>query len=150
MPSEPNPTFTIAAVIGSLRARSFSRSVFGAAGELVPDGTVLVEASITDLPLFNQDVEAAGDPAAVTGLKDAVASADAVILFTPEYNRSIPAVTKNAVDWLSRPPRTGPIVDTPVGIVAASPGRLYEPNLERGRSVPNHARRPAAPKHCGP
>jgi len=120
--SDTNTTVTIAAVIGSLREASFNRSVFNAAHDLMPDGVTLIEASIADVPLFSQDIEEAGDPVAVTAMKDTVAAADALIIFTPEYNRSIPGVTKNAVDWLSRPFLAGPIASKPIGIVATSPG----------------------------
>ncbi|MDW3220549.1 MAG: NADPH-dependent FMN reductase [Acidimicrobiales bacterium] len=117
------PDLTIAAVIGSLKAASVNRAVFEAAGELMPHGVELVEAPIAAVPLFNEDVEAVGDPAPVVALKDSVAAADGLIIFTPEYNGSMPGVTKNAVDWLSRPFLTGPIAGTPVGLVAATPGR---------------------------
>ncbi|GJM39369.1 MAG: FMN reductase [Acidimicrobiales bacterium] len=117
------PDLTIAAVIGSLKAASVNRAVFAAARELMPAGVELIEVSITDVPLFNEDVEAVGDPAPVTALKDGVGAADALVIFTPEYNGSMPGVTKNAVDWLSRPFLNGPIAGLPVGIVAAGPGR---------------------------
>ena len=112
----------IAAVIGSLKASSVNRLVFDAATALVPDDVKLIEAPVADVPLFCEDIEAAGDPSAVVALKEAVDAADGLIIFTPEYNGSIPAVTKNALDWLSRPFLNGPIAGTPVGIVAASPG----------------------------
>lgn len=114
---------SIAAVVGSLKASSVNRIVFDTARELMPDGVTLTEVPIADVPLFSEDVEAAGDPASVAALKDGVGAADALILFTPEYNRSIPAVTKNAIDWLSRPFFAGPIAGLPTGVVAASPGR---------------------------
>lgn len=113
---------TIAAVIGSLRTNSFNRAVFEAARGALPEGIELIEASIADVPLFSQEIEETGDPEAVTAFKEAVAAADALIIFTPEYNRSVPGVTKNAVDWLSRPFLAGPIAQRRVGIVAASPG----------------------------
>lgn len=113
----------IVGVVGSLRAASFNRAVLAAAIGRMPDGAELVEVTIREVPLFDQDLEADGDPVSVAALKDAVIGADGLVLFTPEYNRSIPAVTKNAVDWLSRPPRNGPISGLPVGIVAATVGR---------------------------
>jgi NAD(P)H-dependent FMN reductase len=82
-------------------------------------------ASIADIPLYNGDDEArSGIPAAVTHLKDAIASADGLLIVTPEYNNSIPGVTKNAIDWLSRPGSDIPRVfkERPVAIAGASPG----------------------------
>jgi chromate reductase len=113
---------TIAAVIGSLRMASFNRAVFDATREVLADRASLREVSVADLPFFNQDIEEAGDPASVVALKAAVGAADGLIIFTPEYNRSMPAVTKNTVDWLSRPFMSGPIAASPVGIVGSSPG----------------------------
>jgi len=113
---------TIAAVVGSLRADSFSRAAFRATARLCPH-IEWVEAETAGVPLYNQDVEDLGDPDAVAALKRTVNSADALVFFTPEYNRSIPAVTKNAVDWLSRPYGSAPISGKSVGIVATVPGR---------------------------
>lgn len=113
----------LAAIIGSLRAESTNRGVFEASRGLVPSGVALEEVSVAEVPLFNQDLEGDQEPPAVVALKAAVADADGLVVFTPEFNRSIPAVTKNAVDWLSRPFLAGPILGKPVGIVTAGPGR---------------------------
>lgn len=114
---------SLVAVIGSLRRESFTRTVFEAATELVPDGTTLVEAPVRDVPFYDQDVDDAGAPEPVRRLQETVRDAHGVIFFTPEYNRSIPAVTKNAVDWLSRPYGDAPIREAVAGIVAVVPGR---------------------------
>jgi chromate reductase, NAD(P)H dehydrogenase (quinone) len=82
-------------------------------------------ASIRDIPLYDADVEAAsGIPSAVAALKDQIASADGLLLVTPEYNQSLPGVFKNAIDWLSRPGRDIARVfgDKPVGLIGATPG----------------------------
>ena len=100
-----NP-INLVAIIGSLRAGSFNRMVFNAAAGALPDGVSLTEIPIGDVPLYNGDVEDAGDPTAVTALKEAVDAADGLVIFTPEYNGSYPAVTKNVIDWLSRPPKS--------------------------------------------
>ena len=120
------------AIIGSLRAASVNRVGFSAAQGLLPDGVTLTEAPLNDVPLFNGDVEDAGDPAAVAGLKHALGAADGLLIFTPEYNFGVPAVTKNAIDWLSRPFGSGVIAEKPVGVVAMSPGR------RAGAGVRNH------------
>ncbi len=112
----------IAAVVGSLRHESINAAVLRAAVANVPAGLRLEPFDLAEVPLYNGDIEDIGDPAAVTALKQAVADADGLLIVTPEYNRSVPAVTKNAVDWLSRPPRRSVLVEKPVGIIAATPG----------------------------
>lgn len=112
-----------AAIVGSLRAGSITRAVFEATTAIFESrGVSLDEASLTDVPLYNGDVETAGDPPSVVALKRAVETSAGLVIFTPEYNRSVPAVTKNAVDWLSRPNGRGPLAGKPVGIIAHSPG----------------------------
>lgn len=113
----------LVAIVGSLRAESFNRFVFNAAKELMPANAELTEALVKDVPLYNGDVESTGDPAAIVQLKQKVDAADGLVVFTPEYNRSVPAVTKNAIDWLSRVPGDSVLSRTTVGIVAATPGR---------------------------
>jgi len=113
----------IAAVIGSLRKDSFHRILFEAARTVAPADVVIIEASVEDLPFYNGDLEDAGVPETVTSFQNAVAGAAGLLLFTPEYNGSIPSVTKNAVDWLTRPHGSAPIRGKPVGVVAATPGR---------------------------
>lgn len=120
------------AIIGSLRAASVNRVCFTTAQGLLPDGVTLTEAAVNDVPLFNGDIEDAGDPPAVADLKQAVGAAEGLVIFTPEYNFGVPAITKNAIDWLSRPFGSGVIADKPVGVVAISPGR------RAGAGVRNH------------
>ncbi len=121
---QPDPV-SVVGVIGSLRKASANRLVFEAATELVEAGMSLMEAPISTVPFYNGDIEERGDPASVLALKAAVREADAVIFFTPEYNGGLPAVIKNALDWLSR--RSGDegsaIAGKPVGVVAVTPGR---------------------------
>jgi chromate reductase, NAD(P)H dehydrogenase (quinone) len=110
---------------GSLRAASLNAAVLRAAAELMPEGSQLDIATIAGIPLYNGDDEAAsGIPQPVTQLKNAIANADGLLLVTPEYNNSIPGVTKNAIDWLSRPPADIARVfrGRPVAIAGASPG----------------------------
>jgi chromate reductase len=76
-----------------------------------------------DLPLYNQDIEDAGEPAAVAAFKRAIAQADALLVATPEYNHGVPGVLKNAIDWASRPRVTSPLRDKAVAVMGASPGR---------------------------
>ena len=91
----------------------------------MPEGVELVEGSIVGIPLYDGDEEAAsGLPPAVEALKEQIAGADGLLLFTPEYNNSIPGVFKNAIDWLSRPATDiGRIFrGKPVTVLGASPG----------------------------
>src|SRR4051794_11738488 len=89
---------------GSLRAQSLNRSLLRAAAELAPDSMQIGVFDLVDVPLYNGDVEAAGEPNGVTAFKDAIRRSDALLMVTPEYNHGVPGVMKNAVDWASRPP----------------------------------------------
>jgi chromate reductase len=83
----------------------------------------VVPYDLADIPMFNADVEAAGDPAAVTDFKRAIADADALLIATPEYNHCVPGVLKNAIDWASRPARQSVLSGKPVAVMGASSGR---------------------------
>jgi len=112
-------------ISGSLRQASFNTALLNAAIELAPPGCTLVAGSIRGIPLYDGDVEARdGIPEAVSALKDQIAQADGLILFTPEYNNGIPGVFKNAIDWLSRPNADIARVfgNKPVALCGASPG----------------------------
>src|SRR4030095_14751303 len=94
---------TIVGISGSLRKNSFNAGLLRAAAEALSSGTRLEILSIRDIPLYDGDVEeVSGGPAAVQQIKDRVASADGLLLATPEYNNSIPGVFKHALDWMSR------------------------------------------------
>jgi NAD(P)H-dependent FMN reductase len=115
----------IVGLSGSLRSGSYNSAVLRAAAALMPSDSELRVRSIAGIPLFNGDDEAAhGVPDLVSRLKDDIAAADGLLLVTPEYNNSIPGVTKNAIDWLSRPPADIARVfgGRPVAIAGASPG----------------------------
>ena len=115
----------IVAIAGSLRRGSFNAALLRAAAALAPEGVTLEIATIKGIPLYDWDVESAdGIPPTVAALKDSIATADGLLLATPEYNNSMPGVLKNAIDWLSRPPADIPRVfgNRPVAIIGASPG----------------------------
>ncbi|MBX3653059.1 MAG: NAD(P)H-dependent oxidoreductase [Ramlibacter sp.] len=114
-------TFKVLGLCGSLRKGSFNAMALRAAQKLAPQGMAIDIADIAGIPLYNDDVRAAGEPAGVTALKAQVRAADAVLLVTPEYNFSIPGVLKNTLDWLSRPPEP-PFDGKPVALMGASPG----------------------------
>ncbi|KRA84301.1 NADPH-dependent FMN reductase [Altererythrobacter sp. Root672] len=113
----------VLAFAGSLRAGSYNRALLRAAQELTPEGMRIEIFDIGEVPLYNSDVEAAGDPPAVAAFKQAIAAADGLLIATPEYNHGVPGVMKNAIDWASRPPQGAPLGRKPVGIIGASPGQ---------------------------
>ena len=113
----------VAAFAGSLRVGSYNRGLIRAAVELVPAGVTVEIVEIGGIPLYNQDVEDVGEPLAVVAVKRSIADADGLLVATPEYNHGVPGVLKNALDWVSRPRTSSPLVDKPVGILGASPGR---------------------------
>lgn len=115
-------TLQIVGLAGSLRGGSLNRALLRAAAEIAPAGLVIEPFDLIEVPLYNGDIEAEGDPPAVVALKQAIAAADGVLFVTPEYNHGVPAVMKNAVDWASRPPRGAALGGKPVGIIGASPG----------------------------
>jgi len=112
----------ILGIAGSLRKDSLNRSLLRAAIELAPEGMAITTFDLLEVPLYNGDVEAAGDPQGVARFKEAIRAADGVLMVTPEYNHGVPGVMKNAVDWASRPPRTAALTGKPVALMGASPG----------------------------
>ena len=116
---------TIVGISGSLREASFNSGLLRAAAEVAPAGHRIIMGSLRGIPLYDGDVEARdGIPAAVSTLKDLIASAQGLLIATPEYNNSMPGVLKNAIDWLSRPPADSARVfkGRPVAVIGASPG----------------------------
>lgn len=116
-------------ISGSLRVASYNTAALGAVQELAPDGMTIETFDLAAIPLYNDDVRAAGLPPSVEELRGAIAGADALLFATPEYNYSIPGVLKNAIDWASRPP------DQPFD---GSPPPSWAPARERSeRRAPN-------------
>jgi chromate reductase len=110
-------------IAGSLRAGSYNLALLRAAGEMLPPGVTLEIGHIEDVPLYNADVQnSEGDPESVKRLKNQIEAADVFLVATPEYNYSIPGVLKNAIDWISRPPKTCALRKKPVGIMGAAGG----------------------------
>lgn len=108
-------------ICGSLRRLSFNTALLNAAVELLPEGVSLDILKIDDLPFYNEDLREGGEPDTVKRLRAAITAADAVLIVTPEYNYSVPAVLKNAIDWASRPPDK-PFNEKPVVLMGASSG----------------------------
>ena len=118
-------TTRILALVGSLRAGSFNRQLADAAVKHAPDGIdVEIFEGLAEVPLYNEDVDRPDIvPGPAQALRDAIRSADALLLVTPEYNGGIPAGIKNAIDWTSRPFQYGAIVDKPVAVIGTSHGQ---------------------------
>lgn len=118
-------TTRILALVGSLRAGSYNRRLAEAAVKHAPEGIdVEIFEGLGEVPFYNEDLDRPGDvPDPAQALRNAVQRADALLLVTPEYNGSLPAVLKNAIDWTSRPHRGGAITGKPVAVVGASNGR---------------------------
>jgi chromate reductase len=116
-------TFTFGYFVGSLAKASINRKLALALTRLAPPQLQLREIPIRDLPLYSYDYDKDYPPAG-RALKDAIASVDAVLFVTPEYNRSIPGALKNAIDWASRPWGTNSFARKPSAIVGTSPGKI--------------------------
>ena len=126
-----NAKVTVAVLVGSLRSASINKQL---AESVVRNATAGIEFSVVEnigrVPFYNEDVDYAPgstdgvlDPE-VVALRERVAAADAVLIVTPEYNGSAPAVLKNAIDWLSRPYGTGALTGKPVGVIGVALGRF--------------------------
>jgi len=115
----------ILGISGSLRAKSVNLAALKACGEVMPAGMSLKIAALDDLPMYNFDLQEKGWPAAVQLLRDAMAAADGVIFACPEFNWTISAPLKNAIDWLSRfPAGQQPFQNKPIALISATGGPL--------------------------
>jgi chromate reductase, NAD(P)H dehydrogenase (quinone) len=113
----------ILGISGSLRADSYNTKLLRAVAELLPrDVELELWSGLKAVPPYDEDDDVQPGPAAVSELKAAIAAVDAVLIATPEYNASIPGVLKNALDWVSRPPKSSPLRNKPVAVVGASTG----------------------------
>ena len=115
----------VVAICGSLRKGSFNRQLMSASMGLIPEGMTIKEApSFGKLPVYNfDDQQSTGFPKDSDALHEAVRAADGVLIVSPEYNWSVPAGLKNAIDWLSRYKEVS-FKDKPVCIQSAAPGLL--------------------------
>ncbi len=114
----------VAVVVGSLRKESVNRKAALALARLAPAHLNLRIVEIGDLPLYDEDVEAAGAPASWVRFRDEIGRSDAVLFVTPEYNRSVPGALKNAIDVGSRPYGQSVWSGKPAAIMSLSPGAL--------------------------
>ncbi|HTR50058.1 MAG TPA: NAD(P)H-dependent oxidoreductase [Kofleriaceae bacterium] len=114
----------VAVLVGSLRKGSFTREVATAIAELAPKELAFEQLEIGDLPLYNQDLDTATPPPAWQRLRERVREHDAVLFATPEYNRSVPGVLKNAIDVGSRPYGKSAWAGKPAAVVSVAPGSI--------------------------
>jgi len=113
---------TVTVLVGSLRADSVNRKLAETLPSLAPEGVELrIAENLDQLPFYNEDLDGADAPAAAVALRQQVADSDRVLVVTPEYNATIPAVVNNAIDWLSRPYGVGAIVGKPFGAIGVTP-----------------------------
>ncbi|MFL6091080.1 MAG: NADPH-dependent FMN reductase [Aeromicrobium sp.] len=113
---------TVTVLVGSLRADSVNRQLAEALGSLAPEGVNLqIAENLDQIPFYNEDLDGPDAPAAAVALREQVANSDRVLVVTPEYNATIPAVVNNAIDWLSRPYGEGAIVGKPFGAIGVTP-----------------------------
>ena len=124
--------YTIAVLVGSLRRESFNRKLAISVVRLAPADFTFKQLEIGDLPLYNQDDDA-DQPAPVKRLKGEINAAHGLLFVTPEYNRSIPGVLKNAIDHASRPYGQSAFPGKPAGVLGASVGSI-------GTAIAQHLR----------
>src|SRR3979490_1490504 len=116
-------THNIVVIVGSLRKESFTLKIANALAKLAPDTSKLDVVTLHGLSFFNQDLEAT-PPADWLAFREKLQKSSGVLFVTPEYNRSIPGVLKNAIDVGSRPYGKSSFLGKPIGIVSNSPGVL--------------------------
>lgn len=117
--------YDIGLFIGSLRRDSINRRLATALQRLAPPELSFTEIAIGDLPLYNQDHEIVGGlPLGVQRMKDTLQAAHGVLFVTPEYNRSVPGVLKNALDWASRPKGANSLGGKAGAVCGAAPGAI--------------------------
>jgi chromate reductase len=114
----------VAVIVGSLRKGSYNRLMARAAAELAPDSLDLEIVDIGQLALYDEDIDQGNPPAAYTEFRQTLKSADAFLFLTPEYNRSVPGVLKNAIDVGSRPYGQSAWAGKPGAVISVSPGAI--------------------------
>jgi NAD(P)H-dependent FMN reductase len=131
---------SIAVLVGSLRSDSVNRRLAEKLVSEAPAGVRLeIVDGLADLPFYNEDLDAGEAPETAQHVRDRVAAADRVLVVTPEYNGTMPAVLKNAIDWLSRPYGVGALAGKPLAVLGTTPtpygGKWAHADVRRSASV---------------
>lgn len=116
------PTYRIAGIAGSLRSGSYNRGLLRAAAVIAAPEMQIDVIDLTPIPIYDADVDNAGQPAPVVDMKRRIEAADAVLIVTPEYNGHFSGVLHNAIDWASRPAGSSSFKGKPTAMLSASPG----------------------------
>ncbi|MET4682456.1 NADPH-dependent FMN reductase [Brevundimonas faecalis] len=127
-------TYNVGYIIGSLAKNSINRKLAKALIQVAPEKLKFHEIPIRDLPLYSYDYDA-DFPAVAKDFKAGIKGSDAVLIVTPEYNRSVPGGLKNAIDWASRPYGHNVFANKPTAVIGTSPGAI-------GTAVGQQALRP--------
>lgn len=114
----------VAVLVGSLRKESFNLKIAKKLQQLAPASLKLTILEIGDLPFYNEDIDNGSAPASYTRFRNEIKAADAVLFITPEYNRSVPAVLKNAIDVGSRPYGQNAYAQKPCAVISSSTGNI--------------------------
>ena len=114
---------SVLGIAGSLRQGSYNKATLRAALELAPPGMTIETFDLAPIQPYNEDVKQRGFPPPEQDLREKIRAADALLIVTPEYNRGVSGVLKNAIDWASRPPDQ-PFNGKPAAILGASPGMI--------------------------
>ena len=114
---------TILVIVGSLRKQSFTLKIANALAKLAPRTLKLDVITLHGISFYDQDIEAT-PPADWLAFREKIQKSDGILFVTPEYNRSIPGVLKNAIDVASRPPGKSSFLGKPIGLVGNAPGQL--------------------------
>lgn len=130
----------VAVLVGSLRADSLNRKLAEKLRDEAPEGVVLeLVEGLEQLPFYNEEIDGEQAPEAATRIRHQVAAADRVLVVTPEYNGTMPAVLNNAIDWLSRPYGAGALVAKPYAVVGTTPtpygGRWAHADANRSANI---------------
>ena len=112
----------VAVLVGSLRTESVNRKLAELLRDQAPEGVTLdLVEGLAELQFYNEDLDSGNAPQAAVDVRARVAAADRVLVVTPEYNGTMPAVLNNAIDWLSRPYGQGALFGKPFGVVGTTP-----------------------------